>query len=169
MKTRLDISLQFHSNEMNDVRIPIEVRDEQMRLIARALSPASLNVESAQYIVTATLPAGQSMTQIVDATGDAQRVVLQPLQEEQSPNEWQEAAHYAASARAQRAATGAAKMFRNIVAPRLAAPVPSPKPPAWIRVFAGNVLAGVAVPQPHLLKPGSCEPGGGASPGAAGE
>src|SRR5438093_457634 len=98
--TWMRFNLGLHSGELQNIDLPIEIRDGAMKLVAETLASEPIEVPPGYYMVTAKLPAGQDLTTVVKAEGPATECVLAPAAQDESPNEWQEPVHYFESPRA---------------------------------------------------------------------
>jgi hypothetical protein len=91
----LSFVLNFKTTEFTSLDLPVEVRKPNLALVARTLSSQSVEVEPGPYYVTATLPAGQELTQTVEvAEGEHASVELSPDTCDESPHELHEFAHF---------------------------------------------------------------------------
>jgi len=144
--SRLTFLFPMQSAELANLDVPLEIRDENMSLVANTLASQSVQVEPGTYIVTATLPAGQRVSKVVQAHGFHQEISLDVPSAQASPHEWREVDHYFASARAQRSVRTmkAGSSLSNIVIRDiggLESFTPKPiLPAACLRMFGGNLL-----------------------------
>ena len=165
---RFDVPLK--SPELQGLDVPIEVRDSRMKLIHETTASKSVTVEAGtRYVITARLPAGNVITDVVKAEGAELEVKLLLEEEETTAGAPEpESSLYFASMRAQSAAPppplGKPRRRRRRLPPnavrrdlpmadmpfgQLAMSetelVPAPGlPEATMRFFSGNALAGKA-------------------------
>jgi hypothetical protein len=130
--TYLSFNVPMH--RLHELDVPLEIRDENMRLVAETLASRGVSVDPGRYIVTALMPAGQRVTKIVD-TNESQEITLDLPTGQQSPHEWREIGHYFASARARRAVRMASDAVIGLESFTPMAPVT-----AAMRMFSGNLL-----------------------------
>jgi hypothetical protein len=81
------------------LELPVEVRSSDMKLVTQTVTSQWPSVAEGTYIVTARLPAGQSIVTIVEAKGVSVKARL-----ELPSGDWQERSHLFQSARAQQGA-----------------------------------------------------------------
>lgn len=165
--TTLRFALPLRSSELQNIDVPVEVRDLKMRLIGETTATGTLTVpQGKRYVVTARLPAGQVISEFIDAGESDLTVTLSLPQEEETLHDWEEGPTYFASQRAQR--SSAPPLLRKITArlegletlglesmrgagleampEPLEAAAPPELPQATVHFFTGNVLAGNAQP-----------------------
>jgi len=89
--------------EAKPLELPVEVRSADMTLVAQTFTSQWPSVDEGTYVVTARLPAGQSIVTIVEAKGTSVKARLELPAGEQPDGAWQERRHLFESARAQKA------------------------------------------------------------------
>jgi hypothetical protein len=126
----------FHSSEMQQLVLPVEVRKSNLALVATALTSDSVDVTPGTYHVTATMPTGKEFYNQVAVENEAVYTIeLYPDAEDASPHESEEVQHYIVE---QKAGWDSGALESLGV------------PDYWglLRVFQGNLLQGQAVLQP---------------------
>jgi hypothetical protein len=92
--------LEFKTDELRALDLPVEVRKTNSTLIARALSSQTVDLPPGKYYATACLPAGQRLISPFEidnvSAGTSIVVTLAPDPEDESPHEWEEVSHYLA-------------------------------------------------------------------------
>lgn len=144
--TRLSFKFQFKTREMNDLDLPVEVREPDFMLVARALSSEQVSVGPGRYYVVARMPAGQKFYANVEVKkgADEAPVVLAPAAGEESPTGWDEVFHFLGSS-AEKA--------------RPTAPLKKVGPGVKLWLFHGNaftkatLVRDMYVPEPELNAP----------------
>jgi hypothetical protein len=146
---RFDIPLK--SSELQGLDVPIEIRDSRMKLIQETTASQKVRVESGfHYVITARLPAGHTITDVVKAEGDELEVKLVPEEEEEESKAQAEpeTSLYFASMRAQSAEPPPpllekpVRRRRRIPSMRDGVVAVTPAlPMATMRFFSGNLLA----------------------------
>jgi hypothetical protein len=95
IKGSLSFVLNFKTLELSSLDLPVEVRKPNMVLVTRSLTSKSVEVDPGQYFVTATLPAGQELSQMVEVSeGAHSSVELTPEECDKSPRESHEFIHF---------------------------------------------------------------------------
>ncbi|CAN7191699.1 DNA/RNA non-specific endonuclease [Variovorax sp. LjRoot84] len=88
----------FHSSDLQQLEIPVEVRTQNLTVVARTTSTQSVGgLAPGRYFALARLPAGQELTcsvDIPDAPGPSVEAVLEPREQERSPHETEELSRY---------------------------------------------------------------------------
>ena len=135
----LSMTLNFKSSELNGLELPVEIRRPDSSLVAQTLSTKPVDLPPGKYYVTARLPGGQRLMQLVTIESAPVTVTLSPDPEDQSPHEWEEIAHYLGKPSPGRAGTSREKL-RSITPD--AVQVPGKPVQAKVRVFTGNAITG---------------------------
>ena len=133
--SQLSFRTEFHSAELQQLQLPVEVRKPNMALVTRTLSTETVEVPPGTYHIVATLPAGVELYERAEVVADkATIVVLRPDPADVSPSESLEVQRYFVG-------TPAASALPMPAAVGLEALGPSEEM-ATLRVLAGNPLAG---------------------------
>jgi hypothetical protein len=143
----LEIECRFHSSELQGLPIPVEIRRQDLTVLARTVAPASVSVAPGTYVVSARLPAGLEMHALVSVgPHDSRRtVVLEPSPSEQSPHESEEVQRFVRGALSVAAKDGVSQRagFAQELALQKARGCVVRLSQGWaVRGFRGNLLAG---------------------------
>lgn len=93
--TRLSFRPDFHSHELRNLDVPVEIFTRSMRVVGRTTSSQELVVEAGEsYFAVARLPTGRELVGYVEAEGDTALVTLEPEAGDASPQESLEQTHY---------------------------------------------------------------------------
>jgi hypothetical protein len=87
--TRLQLTTDFRSIEMQRAVVPVEVRRPDFALIATGRAPGVIDVPDGKYSVVARLPGGQQLRADIEVPAGAPLipVVLRPAVGEETKNE----------------------------------------------------------------------------------
>jgi len=94
--SRLHFKFEFKTRELNELDVPVEVREPDFALVARALSSESVPVAPGAYYVMARMPAGQRLYgQVEISEGEAAEVLLlTPATGREPQAGWEEVDHF---------------------------------------------------------------------------
>lgn len=85
----------FHSHELSELELPVEIRHANMRLAAKTLTTKEVKLEPGEYFITSRLPAGQQLDAYLKVQpGESYEVELSPESLDQSPSEDLEVQHF---------------------------------------------------------------------------
>ncbi|MFN8468414.1 MAG: hypothetical protein U0X20_22845 [Caldilineaceae bacterium] len=133
--SQLSFRTEFHSSELQQLELPVEVRKPNMALVTRTLSTETVDVPPGTYHIVATLPAGVELYERAEVVADkATVVVLRPDPADVSPSESLEVQRYFVG-------TPVASTLPMAAALGLESLGPS-EDTATLRILAGNPLAG---------------------------
>jgi hypothetical protein len=158
-RVALSVSVQFHSQELAGLDVPIEVRRPNGVVVARTLCSQPVNVAPGRYFVSAILPGGQKLLDTVIVDKDPVSIVLRPEIADLSPHEWEEVTHYLGPPKKttpeapeeDEPTTGGVKFYEHDVRGIIGAAAGASSfgldtgesllpPPAFLRLFRGNPL-----------------------------
>ncbi len=136
--SQLSFRTDFHSYELQQLQLPVEVRKPNMALVTRTLSTETVEVPPGTYHSVATLPAGVELYEQAEVVADkATVVVLRPDPGDVSPSESLEVQRYFVG-------TPVGSTLPMPAALGLESLGPS-EDTATLRVLAGNLLAGAGL------------------------
>jgi hypothetical protein len=169
--TRITFDFGFQSDWLRRLDIPVEVRrTPDLRLIQRATSHDFVDVEPGRYVVTAVMPAGQELADVVDASGES---AVAHLESDDEPvDAIYEFAHYFAMQRLPQISSKGffwilSGLLRFVISKTIQTGLlpnmitgyieHASAPEARLRFFTGNLLRGEAVlidPPSHIERRG---------------
>jgi hypothetical protein len=142
---RLNFSTDFHSFELQGAALPVEVRRADASLAARTFTSEAVdNLGAGDYIVTARLPSGMELTDLVTISEDAAQTAkqftatLKPDTMDESPNESTEVPLYFGLP--QKAAVAAASTTRAPVSGLESMGGDEDTASLYVRLYWGNPL-----------------------------
>lgn len=93
--TSLRFELNFKTQELRKLDLPVEIRKPNMVLVKRARTSETVEVEPGTYFVGIKMPAGQeAWSEVKVVEGDDNKVLLSPEPEDAFPSESHELQHY---------------------------------------------------------------------------
>jgi hypothetical protein len=135
----LHFKTNFHSFELQQLIVPVEVRKTNLALVAKGVSSEPLEISPGTYHVSARLPGGQEMYNrvTIEQPGDY-TVVLELDPEDVSPSETQEIPRFIVGN----------EVITALVSPQKLEALGAAGHPAGLRAFKGSPMHGLAQEQP---------------------
>jgi hypothetical protein len=164
----LTFRLDFETEALRSLELPIEVRRPNAALITTALSSETLDLPVGEYYATTRLPGGQRLVTPFTLTESAEQtpqpVVLAPDPEDASPHEWEEVTHFlgrSAAARQAASPSSAGPDQRYAAADSDSSDAATAWPAPQLCVYSGNVIRRTHVLEsaPAVLGHGRADPG----------
>lgn len=162
----LTFRLDFKTEALRSLELPIEVRRPNAALITTALSSETIDLPVGEYYATTRLPGGQRLVTPFTLTESPEHeqlsVVLAPDPEDASPHEWEEVSHFLGRSAALRQSSSGMSGDPDGTSAKERGGLESAALPApSLRVYTGNVIQRTHTlgSAPTILGRGLADPG----------